>query len=421
MTHPLDRPLVLPSGATLPNRLAKAAMSEGLADAANHSTTRLDALYRRWAGSGAGLLLTGNIQVDRRHLERPNNVVIDDESGRAQLARLAEAGRSQGAHFWAQLSHTGRQVSSEINGAPLSASDVDVDIIREAGLHFAKPKPMTEAEIRHAIAQFAFAAAEVQRAGFTGVSLHAAHGYLISQFLSPLANRRDDDWGGSLQNRSRFLIEVIAAVRNAVGPRFPVGIKLNASDFQKGGFTNAECLELVDTLNEVGLDLLELSGGSLEQPKVVGVALTDEGEDGAQAGIVTREGYFIAFAGAVREVAAMPVMVTGGFRSTAGMVDALDGGDLDVVGVGRPLITDPEAARRLLAGELDHLPTPTLHVLHIQPWHNMQLERLGDGLEPDPGLTGEAAVCAFVELEPRTRQRCSSIALGTCAATRHSR
>jgi 2,4-dienoyl-CoA reductase-like NADH-dependent reductase (Old Yellow Enzyme family) len=399
MTHSLDRPLVLPSGATLPNRLAKAAMSEGLADAANHSTTRLEALYRRWAGSGAGLLLSGNIQVDRRHLERPNNVVVDDESGRAQLAGLAEAGRSQGAHFWAQLSHTGRQVSSEINGAPLSASDVDVDIIREAGLHFAKPKPMTEAEIRHAIAQFAFAAAEVQRAGFTGVSLHAAHGYLISQFLSPLANRRDDDWGGSLENRSRFLIEVIAAVRRAVGTRFPIGIKLNASDFQKGGFTNAECLQLVHALNGVGLDLLELSGGSLEQPKVVGVALTDEGEDGARASTVTREGYFIAFAGAVREVAAMPVMVTGGFRSAAGMVEALDGGDLDVVGVGRPLITDPEAARRLLAGELDQLPTPTLHVLHIQPWHNMQLERLGDGLEPDLGLTGETAVGAFVELE----------------------
>jgi 2,4-dienoyl-CoA reductase-like NADH-dependent reductase (Old Yellow Enzyme family) len=399
MTHPLDRPLVLPSGATLPNRLAKAAMSEGLADAANHSTSRLEALYRRWAGSGAGLLLSGNIQVDRRHLERPNNVVIDDESGRAQLARLAEAGRSQGAHFWAQLSHTGRQVSSEINGAPLSPSDVDVDIIREAGLHFSRPKPMTEAEIRHAIAQFAFAAAEVQRAGFTGVSLHAAHGYLISQFLSPLANRRNDQWGGSLENRSRFLIEVIAAVRHAVGPRFPIGIKLNASDFQKGGFTNAECLELVHALNGVGLDLLELSGGSLEQPKVVGVALTDEGEDGVRASTVTREGYFIAFAGAVREVAAMPVMVTGGFRSAAGMVDALDGGDLDVVGVGRPLITDPEAARRLLAGEFDQLPTPTLHVLHIQPWHNMQLERLGDGMEPDLSLTGEAAVGAFVELE----------------------
>ena len=175
-------------------------------------------------------------------------------------------------------------------------------------------------------------------------------------------------------------------------------------------------------LNEVGLDLLELSGGSLEQPKVVGVALTDEGEDGARASTVTREGYFIAFAGAVREVAAMPVMVTGGFRSAAGMVDALDGGDLDVVGVGRPLITDPEAARRLLAGELDQLPTPTLHVLHIQPWHNMQLERLGDGLEPDlePDRRGGGRRLRRTR-SMRTRQRCSSIALGTCAATRHSR
>jgi len=399
MTQSLNRSLVLPSGATLPNRLAKAAMSEGLADAANHSTPRLETLYRRWAGSGAGLLFSGNIQVDRGHLERPNNVVIDDESGRAQLARLAEAGRSRGAQFWAQLSHTGRQVSSEINGAPLSPSDVDIAIIRDAGFDFARPKPMSVAEIRHAIDQFAFAAAEVQRAGFSGVSLHAAHGYLISQFLSPLANRRDDDWGGSLQNRSRFLIEVINAVRGAVGPRFPIGIKLNASDFQRGGFTNAECLEVVRTLNGVGLDLLELSGGSLEQPKVVGVAFTDEGEDGARVNAVTREGYFIAFAAAVREVAEMPVMVTGGFRSAAGMVDALEGGDLDVVGLGRPLIADPEAARRLLAGTVDRLPTPSLNVLHIQPWHNVQLERLGDGLEPDLTLTGEAAVEIFGQLE----------------------
>jgi 2,4-dienoyl-CoA reductase-like NADH-dependent reductase (Old Yellow Enzyme family) len=311
-------------------------MSEGLADADNHATSRLEALYRRWAGSGAGLLLSGNIQVDRQHLERPNNIVIDDESGRVQLSRLAEAGRSRGAHFWAQLSHTGRQVNSEINTAPLSPSDVDVDVIRDAGFSFATPRPMIVAEIRHAVDQFAFAAAEVQNAGFTGVSLHAAHGYLISQFLSPLANRRTDEWGGSLENRSRFLVEVIAAVRGAVGPRFPIGIKLNASDFQKGGFTNAECLELVRTLNGVGLDLLELSGGSLEQPKVVGVALKDEGEDGPRASTVAREGYFVAFAGAVRKVANMPVMVTGGFRSVAGMVAALEGGDLDVIGLGRP-------------------------------------------------------------------------------------
>jgi 2,4-dienoyl-CoA reductase-like NADH-dependent reductase (Old Yellow Enzyme family) len=403
MTNPLARPLDLPCGATLSNRLVKAAMSEGLADSGNHSTPRLETLYRRWAGSGAGLLLSGNIQVDRWHLERPNNVVIDDDSGRAQLARLAEAGTSEGAHFWAQLSHTGRQVSSSINPTPLSCSDVEIDVIRNAGFSFAKPRPMTEADIARAIDQFAFAAKEVKAAGFTGLSLHAAHGYLISQFLSPLSNRRTDRWGGSLENRARFLLEAIVAIRRAVGPQFPIGIKLNASDFQKGGFTNAECVELVKLLNGVSLDLLELSGGSLEQPKVVGVTLKDEGEDGPRASTLAREAYFVAFAGAVRKVAGMPVMVTGGFRSVAGMVEALEGGDLDVVGLARPLIADPEAPRRLLADEIDKLLSPeaTLNPFHILPWNTMQIERLGDGLDPDLSLTGEAAMAAFVELEGR--------------------
>ena len=403
MKNPLARPLDLPCGATLSNRLAKAAMSEGLADSGNHSTPRLETLYHRWAGSGAGLLLSGNIQVDRWHLERPNNVVIDDDSGRAQLTRLAEAGTSQGAHFWAQLSHSGRQVSSYINPAPLSCSDVEIDVIRNAGFSFAKPKPMTEAEIGHAIDQFAFAAKKVKDADFTGLSLHAAHGYLISQFLSPLSNRRTDRWGGSLENRARFLLEVIVAVRRAVGPQFPIGIKLNASDFQKGGFTNAECVELVKLLNGVGLDLLELSGGSLEQPKVVGVTLKDEGEDGPRASTLAREAYFVAFAGAVRKVAGMPVMVTGGFRSVAGMVEALEGGELDVVGLARPLIGDPKAPRHLLDGEIDRLLSreATLNVFHILPWNYMQIERLGDGLDPDFSLTGEAAMAAFVELEGR--------------------
>jgi 2,4-dienoyl-CoA reductase-like NADH-dependent reductase (Old Yellow Enzyme family) len=403
MTNLLDWPLDLPCGATLSNRVAKAAMSEGLADSGNHSTPRLETLYRRWAGSGAGLLLSGNIQVDRWHLERPNNIVIDDESGRAQLARLADAGTSRGAHFWAQLSHSGRQVSSYINPAPLSCSDVEIDVMRNAGFSFAKPKPMTEVDIGRAIDQFAFAAEEVKDAGFTGLSIHAAHGYLISQFLSPLSNRRTDRWGGSLENRARLLLEVIVAIRRAVGPQFPIGIKLNASDFQKGGFTNAECVELVRLLNGVGLDLLELSGGSLEQPKVVGVTLKDEGEDGPRASALRREAYFVAFAGSVRKVASMPVMVTGGFRSIAGMVEAQEGGDLDVVGLARPLIAEPEAPRRLLAGEIDKLLSPeaTLNVFHILPWNYMQVERLADGLDPDLSLTGEAAMAAFAKLEGR--------------------
>jgi len=401
MTKLLSQPLELPNGSLLSNRIAKAAMSEGLSDADNRSTGRLETLYRRWASSGAGLLFSGNIQVDRWHLERPLNVVVDDDGGIDALRRLAAAGISGGAQFWAQLSHTGRQVHSAVNPEPLAPSNVEIDVIRGAGFSFAPPRAMTEAEIRHAIGQFAFAARQVRAAGFTGVALHAAHGYLFSQFLSPLANRRTDRWGGSLKNRARLLLETIAAVRDSVGPDFPIGIKLNASDFQRGGFTNAECLQLVEWLNDSTLDLLELSGGSLEQPKTVGVALKDEGVDGRRDSTLRREAYFVEFAGAVRRVAKMPVMVTGGFRTASLMEEALKSGELDIVGLGRPLIVDPKSPARLLSGEIDRAPAAEVNLFHLLAWHNMQLERLADGLDPDLSITGEEAAGRFAALEQR--------------------
>ncbi|UPJ48325.1 NADH:flavin oxidoreductase/NADH oxidase family protein [Bradyrhizobium sp. 200] len=403
MNNILSEPLKLPCGAKLSNRLCKAAMSEGMAGADHHSTPRLETLYRRWAGSGAGLLLSGNIQVDRWHLERPLNLVVDGEGGMTELAKLAAVGRSHDSHFWAQLNHAGRQTDAAINPAPLAPSNVEVDVIRGTSYLFAPPRAMTETEIEHAIAQFAFSARKVREAGFTGVQLHAAHGYLISQFLSPLSNRRADGWGGSLEHRSRFLIQTLAAVRGAVGADFPIGIKLNASDFQKGGFTNAECLELVKVLNTSSLDLLELSGGSLEQPKIVGVAVKDEGEDKLQPSTVKREAYFVDFAGAVRAAAAMPVMVTGGFRTVTGMVEALERGELDLIGLGRPLIADPQTPKRLLTGEIDRAPAPEagLNLFHLQQWNNMQLERLGDGLDPDLTLDSAWAATEFAALEKR--------------------
>lgn len=399
----LSQPLALPCGAVLPNRLVKAAMSEGLAGPNNRATPRLEALYRRWAGSGAGLLLSGNIQVDRLHLERPLNLVVDDDSGMAELASVAAAGRSQGAHFWAQLGHAGRQTNMAINPSPLAPSAVEIEVIRGAGFEFGMPRAMSEAEIERAIGQFAFAAGKVREAAFSGVQLHAAHGYLISQFLNPLANRRTDQWGGSLENRSRFLLRTLAAVRDAVGPGFPVAIKLNASDFQKGGFTNAECVALVKELNRSGLDLLELSGGSLEQPKIVGVAIRDQGEDGPRPSTIKREAYFIEFASAVKAAAAMPVMVTGGFRTATAMIEAIENGDLDLIGLGRPLIADPETPRRLLSGEIDQASTSeaNLSLFHLMAWNNMQIERLGDGRDPDLSLDGAMAATEFAALEQR--------------------
>lgn len=399
MTDPLATPLELPCGVTLPNRLIKTAMSEGLADPANHATPAHEALYARWAKSGVGTLFTGNIQIDPNHLERPQNIVIADDSGATSLARMAQAGRSGGAHFWAQLGHTGRQVAAEINPEPLSPSVVEIEALRSAGLKFARPRAMTEADILHAIDQFAFAAEQVKAAGFTGVTLHGAHGYLISQFLSPRTNLRTDRWGGTPENRARFLIEVLAAVREAVGSDFPLGIKLNSSDFLAGGFTPEDCVDLVRRLNDTSLDLLELSGGSLEQPRMMGITVT--GDEASATPATPREAYFVAFARDIKAVAKMPVMVVGGFRSRAAMEAALNSGDLDLIGLARPLIAMPDGPAKLLKREIDILPRfeDRFDPLPFMAWNNMQLVRMGQGQAPDLELTGDAALAAFMAYE----------------------
>lgn len=401
MIDALSKPLSLPCGATLVNRIVKAAMSEGMADVANHSTPRLDRLYRRWAGSGAGLLLSGNIQIDRSHLERPLNLVVEDDGGFSELTSLAEAGKSDGAHFWAQLGHTGRRVTAEINPSPLAPSAVAIELAGDAAKKYATPRAITEAEIENAIARFAFTARRLREAGFTGVQIHAAHGYLVSQFLNPRVNRRTDQWGGSLVNRSRFLMEILAAVRRSVGHDFPIAIKLNVSDFQKGGFTNAECVELVRMLNRTSLDLIELSGGSVEQPKAMGVTTQHEGDDVPTAGI--DEAYFVQFAGRVRAVAKMPIMVTGGFRTAASMLGAFTRGELDAVGLGRPMIADPDFPKRLLNGEVEAArhAEPSTSMSEVLAWSNIQLERMADGLEPDLSLRLRDAASLFASIESR--------------------
>jgi len=277
----LKQPLALPCGASLPNRLAKAAMTEGLADGALRATPSLERLYRTWSEGGCGLLLTGNVQVDRFDLERPANVAIDqseprtfDAEARARLAAWARAGTVNGNHLWVQLSHAGRQSPRYVTGRPLAPSPVQLDLLGS----FARPRALTEDEILGLIRRFAHAAQVVREAGFTGVQVHGAHGYLISSFLSPVTNRRTDDWGGTLANRARFLRETVRAVRHAVGADFPVALKLNSDDFRKGGFTHDECLQVVAWLNDESLDLLEVSGGTYEQPRLIGF----EGRDPAR-------------------------------------------------------------------------------------------------------------------------------------------
>ncbi|MDB2383580.1 hypothetical protein N9W08_06160 [Porticoccaceae bacterium] len=268
MTTLFSQSLELPCGAVLPNRLSKAAMTEGLATADGLPTAELARLYGLWSDGGAGMLLSGNIIVDKDHLERPGNVVIDrppSEEMQGALKRWADAATRNGNHFWAQISHAGRQTQKLVNPNPKAPSAVKLGL---PGGQFGEPVALTSVEIEEIIVRFGICAAAVKEAGFTGVQIHAAHGYLLSQFLSPRSNLRTDEYGGDLANRARALLAVVASVRAAVGPDFPVAVKLNSADFQKGGFAFEESLQVAQWLQEASIDLIEISGGHLRTAKV---------------------------------------------------------------------------------------------------------------------------------------------------------
>ena len=342
---------MLPCGATLPNRLAKAAMTEGLADIHGRPTPELERLYGLWSDGGAGLLISGNIQIDGDHLERPGNVIIEgapDEATIAALKRWTTAATRGGNHFWAQISHAGRQTMQAVNPKPKAPSAVKLGL---PGGQFGTPVPLSEDEILNLIGRFGQAARICKETGFTGVQIHAAHGYLISQFLSPRSNLRDDRWGGSLENRARFLLFTVNTVRQLVGPEFPVSVKLNSADFQRGGFAFEDSLQVARWLQEAGVDLIEISGGTYEQPKLLGIEGLEAEEPQAVAeSTLAREAYFVDFAKAMKDELSIPLMVTGGFLSKSAMEQAIKSGAADVIGIGRPMCTMTDAPKRLLGG-----------------------------------------------------------------------
>lgn len=326
-------------------------MTEGLATPQGLPTPELERLYGLWSDGGAGMLLTGNIMIDADHLERPGNVVIDHEPNaqmQTALAAWAKAGTRNGNHLWAQISHGGRQTQKLVNPHPKAPSAVKVGL---PGGQFGEPVALTIPEIEDIVRRFGLCAAAVKAAGFTGVQVHGAHGYLLSQFLSPRSNQRSDKYGGSLENRARALLDVVRRVRAAVGPGFPVAVKLNSADFQKGGFDFEDSLQVAQWLEQAGVDLIEISGGSYEQPKLLGIAgLEQEEEQQVAHSTRMREAYFIDFAIAMREKVSIPLMVTGGFRHRSVMEQAVASGAADLIGLGRPMCVDTDAPAQLLAG-----------------------------------------------------------------------
>lgn len=381
MTATLKQPLTLPNGAVLPNRLAKSAMSESLGTLDNRVTPKLPRLYKRWAEGGTGLLITGNVMVDRRALGEPGNVVLEDDRDRDLLQQWAAAATNQGAAIWMQLNHPGRQSPKGLNRENVAPSAVPFKPEMQA--FFAPPRALTDGEIRDIIARFSKASQWAQETGFSGVQIHGAHGYLVSQFLSPLTNQRSDEWGGSPENRRRFVLELLKAMRASTSPNFPIGIKLNSADFQRGGFTEEESLDVMEALADAGIDMIEISGGTYEAPAMTGV------KESTRA----REAYFLEFAEKVRQRISVPLMVTGGFRTYQGMADALASGALDLVGLARPLAIEPDLSQRVLRGEDPRYrvktiktgigPVDRMALMEVK-WYSRQLHRMGEGREPKP-------------------------------------
>ncbi|MEY9964857.1 2,4-dienoyl-CoA reductase-like NADH-dependent reductase (Old Yellow Enzyme family) [Streptacidiphilus sp. MAP12-16] len=340
MSSDLFAPLALANGSVLPNRIAKAAMEENLAGDGQLPDERLLRLYRRWSEGGAGLLLTGNVMVHAQAMTGPAGVVLDADSPLEPFTRWAKAAKSGGAAVWMQINHPGRQVFAEMPGVAWGPSAIRVDIGKQSK-RLAQPVAMTEEQIAATVARFADTARLAEKAGFDGVEIHAAHGYLLSQFLSPLANQRTDRWGGSLDNRARLLLDVVRAVRAAVAPQFAVAVKLNSADFQRGGFEAADAQRVIAMLAPLGVDLVELSGGSYESPAMSG----RPADERTQA----REAYFLSLAAELVRSSPLPIMLTGGIGRRPVAEEVLAAG-VDLVGMGSALAVNPDLPKLWQAG-----------------------------------------------------------------------
>ncbi|MXO91621.1 NADH:flavin oxidoreductase/NADH oxidase family protein [Pontixanthobacter aquaemixtae] len=405
------QPLTLPNGTAVPNRLCKAAMEENLAvQPGQLPGEKLFALYDRWAKGGVGLILSGNVMVDPSALTGPGAVVLQKGTDLAPFREWAEIGKAGGGQFWLQISHPGRQLYKATGETAVSPSGISLDMGKLNAM-FAPVRKLDEAEIEAIIARFADTAEQAEAAGFDGVQIHSAHGYLSSQFLSPLTNRRDDKWGGSLENRARFLLSIIEAARARVKPGFGIGIKLNSADFQRGGFEFDDARQVVEWMKGKGVDFVELSGGSYESPAMMGSDA--EGQDVRSESTSQREAYFVDFARDIAKTASMPIMVTGGITKRATAEEALEhdaaGFGVELLGIARAMAFNPDLPDDWKADrELEFtFPDPGWSNKSLNGLANMaltkaQLELMATGKPSNPGVS---PVLSMIADQWRTARR----------------
>ncbi|MFE5481107.1 NADH:flavin oxidoreductase/NADH oxidase family protein [Streptomyces sp. NPDC056527] len=336
MTSELFSPLLLRSGQVLKNRIAKAAMEENMAADGQLPGEQVLTLYRRWAAGGAGLVITGNVMVHAEALTAPAGIVLDEQSPLKPFTDWAKTAKAGGASAWMQINHPGRQVASDMPGVVWGPTDIGVNMGKRSN-RFGRPTAMSPQQIDDTVTRFAVTAHRAEKAGFDGVEIHAAHGYLLSQFLSPLVNKRTDRWGGSLENRARMLLDIVYYVRSSVSPAFAVAVKLNSADFQHGGFEPDDARQVIEMLEPLGVDMVELSGGSYESPAMTG----RPADNRTQA----REAYFLDLARDLVKTSPLPLMLTGGITRLVTAERVLDSG-VAVVGMGTAITLTPDLPNR---------------------------------------------------------------------------
>lgn len=376
-------------GIEFKNRIIKGAMSEALANDAGQPNQDLVSLYDVWGKGGLGCAITGNVMVDARAKNEPGVVVLENERDLTLMKQWADVGKRHGMVQLIQLSHPGRQCPLGLNKETVAPSAVPFSSSLSAT--FGTPRALSEIEILDIIRRFGESARLAKKAGFEGVQLHGAHGYLISQFLSPLTNQRQDQWGGSIENRMRFLLEIYKEVRQQTGDDFIIAVKMNSADFQRGGFSEEEAITVAKAVADAGMDLIEISGGTYEAPAMAGAKAKQRKES-----TIAREAYFLEFAETIREHVSCPLMVTGGFRTVKGMNDALASGACDFVGIARPLAVEPYLPNQLMRGEdvkyavkpikTGIKPLDKMAIMEIV-WYAAQFKTIADGKQPNPNLS----------------------------------
>jgi 2,4-dienoyl-CoA reductase-like NADH-dependent reductase (Old Yellow Enzyme family) len=409
MRNPVFTSFTLPSGLVLKNRIAKAAMEENLAQEDQTPSQALKNVYSAWAKGGTGLIITGNVMVDHLAMTGPGGLVLEQSTDITAFAELARLSKQNNCKVVMQINHPGRQVFKKMGGKALSASSVALNMGKHSHL-FGVPKAMTQTDIDDVITRFTQTALQAEKAGFNGVQIHAAHGYLLAQFLSPLTNKRNDKWGGSLQNRARLLLEITRSIKAVCSPTLSVSVKLNSADFQRGGFEPSDAQVVVDLLNELNVDFVELSGGSYEAPAM-------QGKTGDER-TLAREAYFLEFAKAISHRSSIPIMTTGGISRLSIANNVIESG-VALVGIATALAYQPNLPNKWQNEPLQLAVLPsvtwqdkTLAGLATMALVKRQIRRLGQGkpvkTNASPIFTLISDQLRSVKLTKRYRNRFAS-------------